>query len=164
MSKLLVKENPIMILPSLAEKIGFNEAVMLQQIHYWLLNSKHVIEERTWIFNTYKDWKKQMTFWSETTIKRTIRSLEDQGFLISGNFNFSKMDKTKWYTIDYEKLAAEVEGCQDYFLASGTSQMELSSQPERPMEDAGSEQPIPETTAETATEKKILLMLRLSNT
>ncbi|AND38369.1 conserved phage C-terminal domain-containing protein [Cytobacillus oceanisediminis] len=154
MSKLLVKENPIMILPSLAEKIGFNEAVMLQQIHYWLLNSKHVIEERTWIFNTYKDWKKQMTFWSETTIKRTIRSLEDQGFLISGNFNFSKMDKTKWYTIDYEKLAAEVEGCQDYFLASGTSQMELSSQPERPMEDAGSEQPISETTAETATEKK----------
>ena len=41
MSRLLIKESPVMIIPSLAVKIGLNEAVVLQQIHYWLGISKH---------------------------------------------------------------------------------------------------------------------------
>jgi hypothetical protein len=41
MSRLLINESPIMIIPSLAAKIGLNEAVVLQQIHYWLGISKH---------------------------------------------------------------------------------------------------------------------------
>ena len=41
MSKLLIYDNPIMILPTLAQKIGLNEAVILQQIHYWLVSSQH---------------------------------------------------------------------------------------------------------------------------
>ncbi|MCH6265342.1 conserved phage C-terminal domain-containing protein [Neobacillus citreus] len=104
MSKLLINENPVMIIPSLAVKIGLNEAVILQQIHYWVHGSRHVIEGRKWIFNTYKDWQEQLPFWSESTIKRAIHSLEKQGLLLSGNWNRSKMDKTKWYTIDYQRL------------------------------------------------------------
>ena len=41
MSKLLINERPIMILPTLAVKIGLNESIMLQQVHYWLLTSSH---------------------------------------------------------------------------------------------------------------------------
>src|SRR6476469_758071 len=104
MSKLLIQDKPIMILPSLAQKIGLNEAVILQQIHYWLVSSQHEKEGRKWVYNTYKEWQLQMPFWSESTIKRTIKSLEDQGYLLSANFNRFKMDKTKWYTINYEKL------------------------------------------------------------
>lgn len=96
MSKLLISEGPVMIIPSLAVKIGLNEAVVLQQIHYWVSSSSNVIKGRKWIFNTYKEWQKQLPFWSESTIKRTIRSLEDQGYLISANFNKLKIDKTKW--------------------------------------------------------------------
>ncbi len=106
MKKLLIKESPLLILPSLAVKIGFHEAAVLQQIHFWLTSSKHFIEGHKWIYNTYKGWHKQFPFWSESTIKRTILTLENLGLLISGNWNFSKMDKTKWYTIDYEKVAA----------------------------------------------------------
>ncbi|WP_066248291.1 conserved phage C-terminal domain-containing protein [Neobacillus drentensis] len=104
MSRLLIKENPVMIIPSLAVKIGLNEAVVLQQIHYWLGISKHQIEGRTWVYNTYEEWRKQLPFWSVSTIKRTIHSLEMKGLLLSANFNQMKMDKTKWYSIDYEKL------------------------------------------------------------
>jgi hypothetical protein len=104
MGKLLISEGPVMIIPSLAVKIGLNEAVVLQQIHYWVQSSTHLIEGRKWIYNTYKEWQKQLPFWSESTIIRTIRSLEDQGYLITGNWNHMKMDKTKWYTIDYEKV------------------------------------------------------------
>lgn len=88
----------------MAAKIGVNEAVVLQQIHYWLGISKHVIEERTWVYNTYEEWQKQLPFWSVSTIKRTIRSLEMMGLLLSNNWNEMKMDKTKWYSIDYEKV------------------------------------------------------------
>ncbi|MEH7178291.1 conserved phage C-terminal domain-containing protein [Neobacillus vireti] len=104
MSRLLINESPVMIIPSLAAKIGLNEAVVLQQIHYWLGISKHKIEGRTWVYNTYEEWQKQLPFWSVSTIKRSIRSLEMLGLLISANFNQMKMDKTKWYSIDYEKL------------------------------------------------------------
>lgn len=104
MSKLLIQESPMMIIPSLAVKIGLNESVVLQQIHYWLSTSSHMVKGRKWIYNTYQQWQKQFPFWSESTIKRTIHSLEKKGFLISENWNTSKMDKTKWYTIDYEKL------------------------------------------------------------
>jgi hypothetical protein len=104
MGKLLINENPLLIIPSLAVRLGVNEAVVLQQIHYWVMKSKHVKEGRQWIYNTYQDWQKQLPFWSESTVKRTIRSLEKQGYLLSDNWNKLKLDKTKWYTIDYEKI------------------------------------------------------------
>ena len=37
-------------------------------------------------------------------IKRALKNLEEKGIIITGNFNKLKMDRTKWYTIDYEKL------------------------------------------------------------
>ncbi|WP_235824875.1 DnaD domain-containing protein [Bacillus salipaludis] len=106
MSNLLVYENPMIVSPSLANRIGLNEAVVLQQVHYWVNKSNHIIEERKWIYNTYNDWQEQFSFWSLSTIKRVFRSLADQGLLLSGNWNKSKMDQTKWYTIDYERLEA----------------------------------------------------------
>ncbi|MED1472664.1 DnaD domain protein [Bacillus salipaludis] len=106
MSHLLVYENPMIVIPSLANRIGLNEAIVLQQVHYWVNNSTHMIEGRKWIYNTYNDWQEQFSFWSLSTIKRVFRSLADQGLLLSGNWNKSKMDQTKWYTIDYKRLEA----------------------------------------------------------
>jgi DNA-binding PadR family transcriptional regulator len=106
MSKLLINEAPIMIIPSLAVKISLNETIVLQQIHYWLQSSSHVIEGRKWIYNTYQDWQEQMPFWSKDTIYRAIRSLEKQGLLLTGNWNKKKSDNTKWYSINYQNLDA----------------------------------------------------------
>ncbi|EWG12918.1 conserved phage C-terminal domain-containing protein [Cytobacillus firmus] len=151
MSSLLVNERPMLILPSLAEKVGLNEAVLIQQIHYWLVKSRHIKEGRKWIYNTYKDWKKQMPFWSHATIGRTIRSLEEMGFLISANFNSSKMDKTKWYTIDYKKIA-ELEASLG--IEHRVSKVEEMNITDCDPEDDNVQQPIPETTTETTTKKK----------
>jgi len=104
MSKLLMKEEPVMIIPSLAVKIGLNEAVVLQQTHSWLTISKDVIRGKRWVYKTYLDWQKQLPFWSVSTIKRAIHKLESQGYLISGNWNKVILDHTKWYSIDYVKL------------------------------------------------------------
>ncbi|MBS4178132.1 conserved phage C-terminal domain-containing protein [Bacillus sp. FJAT-49731] len=149
MSKLLIKEYPVMIIPSLAVKLGVNEAVMLQQVHYWLVTSSHVKDGQKWIYNTYKDWQKQLPFWSESTVKRTTKSLEKQGYLISANFNQSKLDQTKWYTIDYVKLS-ELEGDASY-EQTGTQNGRFND-PDCPKQVSQLVPPIPEITTETTTE------------
>jgi hypothetical protein len=104
--KLLIPDNPLQVLPRLAVKIGLNEALILQQVHYWICNplNRNIREERVWVYNTYDQWGEQFPFWSYDTIKRTINSLEIKRLLISGEFNKSPTDRTKWYTIDYDVL------------------------------------------------------------
>ena len=111
MSNLLLDERPIMVLPKLACEIGLNEAIILQQIHYWLQKSKNIEAGHKWIYNTYNAWQKQFPFWSIPTIRRTITSLEKQGVLITGNFNKVGFDKTKWYRIDYQKIESMSRRC-----------------------------------------------------
>jgi uncharacterized phage protein (TIGR02220 family) len=151
MSKLLIQEKPLMIIPSLAVKIGLNESIILQQIHYWLVSSSHVIEGRKWIYNSYKDWQKQLPFWSESTIKRTIKSLEDQGYLISDNFNLHKMDKTKWYSIDYERLE-ELDDQTSTQAETSKSQLESMGSSNCDKEQGEMNQAIPEIPSEITTE------------
>ncbi|RLQ00460.1 DnaD domain protein [Geobacillus stearothermophilus] len=104
MSKLLLDEKPLVILPSLAKEIGLNEAIVLQQLHYWLQESNNERDGHRWVYNTYQDWQKQFPFWSIRTIRRTIKNLENKGIVISDYLNSMKIDKTKWYRIDYERL------------------------------------------------------------
>lgn len=104
MSKLLINEVPLMCLPSLAVKIGLNEALFIQQLHYWVDRSKNIIDGRQWVYNTMADWSKQFPFWSQKTLSRTISNLEKQKLVISGNYNQKGYDRTKWYTIDYGVL------------------------------------------------------------
>ena len=106
-SKLLISESPLQVLPTLAVKIGLNEALMLQQVHYWISNpmNKNVREGRVWVYKTYAEWQKEFPFWSLPTIKRTSLNLEGLGILIaSDKFNRLTTDRTKWYAIDYERL------------------------------------------------------------
>lgn len=109
MSKFLVGERPIILIPSLAVKLGMKEAIMLQHVHYWLSVSRNVKDGRKWVYNTYEEWKKQLPFWSLSTIKRTIAGLEEKGYILSDNFNAHNWDQTKWYSIDYKRLR-EIEG------------------------------------------------------
>ncbi|TCJ88035.1 UNVERIFIED_ORG: DnaD/phage-associated family protein [Anoxybacillus amylolyticus] len=105
MSNLLFDDQPLVILPQLALAIGLNESIVVQQLHYWLKKSENVHDGYKWVYNTYADWQRQFPFWSESTIRRIILKLEKMGIIVAANFNRSKIDKTKWYRIDYDKLA-----------------------------------------------------------
>jgi hypothetical protein len=110
---LLIEESPMVVLPSLAQKFGLREAIILQQVHYWLCTKlkntdKHtrtIIDGTPWVYNSYPDWQKQFCWWSVDTVERGFISLEKRGLLKSATYNKMKMDRTKWYTIDYAKLA-----------------------------------------------------------
>ena len=102
--QLLINEPPLQILPTLAKTIGLNEAIVLQQVHYWLNPqfNKNFFEERYWVYNTFTQWHQQFQFWSKKTIKRTIANLEESGLLIS--FVTIGFKRTKYYTLDYDLL------------------------------------------------------------
>lgn len=104
MSKLLLDESPILVLPSLATKVGLNEAIFIQQLHYWLKESNNIRDDYKWIYNTYEDWQEQFPFWSISTIRRIITKLEKANLIIIGNYNKMKIDNTKWYRINYPLL------------------------------------------------------------
>lgn len=146
MKNLLLNEHPLVILPSLAKKIGLNEAIILQQLHYWLQKSKHEYDGRRWIYNTYEKWQEQFPWWSTRTIQRIMSELEKQNIIIAGNYNKLKIDKTKWYSINYEQI--------------GTSSMTNWH-----VENDNMSPPLPETTTETnnnitTSEREILNTLK----
>lgn len=105
---LLLDSRPLVVVPELAVAIGLAEAIILQQIHYWLEINRR--EERnyrdgyTWTYNSVVEWQKQFPFYTTKTIQRTITKLENQGILISRLYNKENFDRTKWYRIDYTAL------------------------------------------------------------
>jgi len=72
-SKLLINEPPLQVLPSLAIAIGVSESIMLQQIHYLLATLKgKLIEGVKWIHMTGEEWQLQFPFWNANTIRRLL--------------------------------------------------------------------------------------------
>ena len=104
--QLLISEPPLQVLPSLALEVGLNGAIFLQQLHYRLLISRNIRDGEKWVYQSYPEWRdKEFPFWSVDTVKRTIQQLEKDGYVIGTSaFNKMKMDKTKWYRINYPKL------------------------------------------------------------
>ncbi|QEZ67719.1 hypothetical protein D4A35_01765 [Paraclostridium bifermentans] len=107
--RLLFNEEPITINRLAANVLGLNEAIVVQQIHYWLnINEKakiNIYDDKVWTYNTYDVWQKEnFTFWSVRTLKSIFKKLEDKGILIKGNYNKKKYDRTLWITLNYNKL------------------------------------------------------------
>lgn len=147
-SSLLLPEYPLQVLPNLANKIGLNEAIILQQIHYWLEQSKHEHKGKKWIYNSYKEWGNQFPFWSNATIRRTIANLEKKNLIYVDNFNKYNFDKTKWYSINYDELEV-LEG-----VSNAVAQNEQTSESKRAKAVAQNEQTNTRDYTETTTDRE----------
>lgn len=103
-SRLLIDEHPLLVLPRLAQILGVSEAIVIQQIHYWVTSkmNKNYFYGRYWVYNTYEQWNEQFPFWCQRSVRTAIRSLEKQGALIS--FVTKDFKKKKYYAIDYAAL------------------------------------------------------------
>jgi len=101
---LIINDKPLLIPPTLATLIGLKESIILQQLHYWLQRSKNIRENRKWVYFTYDQLVEQFPFFSKSTIRRAISYLENNGLLCSKQFNKMKIDRTKWYSINYDAL------------------------------------------------------------
>ena len=86
----------------LADRYGLNEAVMLSHLTYWIFrnqtNGIHFHDGKYWTYNSARAFAQQFSFWSESQIRRVLKSLEEKGLTVKGNFNESSYDHTTWYS------------------------------------------------------------------
>lgn len=112
-SPLLTDEEPLQVLPSLAVRVGLNEAIILQQLHYWLRNKKsgEVIGGVKWIFNSFDEWVEQFPFLSKRTVERSFAKLEAMRIVLSEQFG--GRDRRNYWRIDYDALNALLNPTSD---------------------------------------------------
>lgn len=152
MSKLLLNEEPLIVMPQFAVKVGLNCAIIVQQMHYWTeINRKadrNYYDGYHWTYNSVTEWNKQFPFWSEQTIQRTITKLEKAKIIVSANYNKKQYDRTKWYRVNYEMLTTIEESTSyqiDMFILSDWGNQAINLIP-----------PIPETSTKTSTETSFI--------
>jgi uncharacterized phage protein (TIGR02220 family) len=105
--KLLIEENPLFVLPSLAMAVGVDKAMLLQQLHFRLAYHGVKRDGHMWYCQKLSHWSRQLPFFSEAKIKRLFQQLEKDGLVIATDkYNSFFVDRTKWYRIHYEKLAS----------------------------------------------------------
>lgn len=107
MSRLLIDELPLQLLPSLAAKIGLQEAIVLQRLseltappasdHPWV-----------WLGMTYEQWAEQFPFWSQETIRKIIHRLRVRGLVLSRPRALNPFDRVNEYTVDHALLEREL--------------------------------------------------------
>lgn len=100
---LLLKVKPLVISPELASRIGLNEAIVLQQICYWLEDTTSGVEHdgRRWVYNTIEEWTQQFPFWSEKTVKRALTSLKNLELIYVEQLKKTQHDRTNYYAINH---------------------------------------------------------------
>ena len=107
---LLMQEPPLQVLPSLAKAIGLNEAIVLQQLHYLLRQSKTTYDGQPWVSLSYDDWETiHFPFWCARTVRRAILMLQKLKLITSTTrYNRHFLDDMKWYTINYSEVSQQV--------------------------------------------------------
>lgn len=105
----LLAKTPLSIKKEIENEIGLNGAVILQKLHFWLEKNKkeqrNYIDGKFWTYNSIRAWQEDYFYYlSFSTVKRAFAKLEKAEYIISANFNKDTRDRTKWYTINYDKL------------------------------------------------------------
>jgi len=86
-----------------AQKYGVDGAVMLYHVRYWVAkneaNENNFHEGQYWTYNSTKAFAILFPFYTARKIGRILTKLEDDGAIVSGNFNGKRYDRTKWFTL-----------------------------------------------------------------
>lgn len=87
----------------IASKYGIAEAILLGYFYYWIVKNEisdiNFYDGHYWTFSTIRELAKKHPYLSVPTIHRILRKLEDEGLILTGNYNKISYDKTKWYTL-----------------------------------------------------------------
>lgn len=149
------KSRTLIVNTDLALVLGdLNEAIVLNQLNYWIeINKKaekNLVDGKYWVYNSYSDWRiNNFPYWSEKTIQRTFTRLENKGVVLSANYNKLAIDKTKWYTIDTEKLQELVNEFNSNEDKMTNRQDNMTDRQDKmTCREGQSDRPLPEITAE----------------
>lgn len=85
----------------IAAMYGVDESIMIANLQFWIrkneANGKHFHDGRFWTYNSIDAFTKLFPFWTARQIRRILKSLEEKGVIVTGNYNTSAYDRTTWY-------------------------------------------------------------------
>ena len=86
---------------NIAAIYGVDESIMIYNLSFWIskneANGKHFHDGRFWTYNSIDAFTKLFPFWTARQIRRILKSLEEKGVIVTGNYNTSAYDRTTWY-------------------------------------------------------------------
>lgn len=94
----------------LAQQYGIEEAILIHHFQFWIMvnirQGVNLHEGRIWTFQKHKAMLAIFPYFkTRHKFKNLIKSLVDQGVLITGCFNENKWDRTTWYAFaDQERF------------------------------------------------------------
>lgn len=98
----------------IAEIYGVDGAIMLENLYFWInknkANERHFHDDKYWTYNSMKAFTKLFPFWTHRQIERILKNLEKSGAIITGNYNKSSYDHTRWYALTETVKAIYVNG------------------------------------------------------
>lgn len=132
-----------------AKKVGVNSAVILQNLAFWLktneANGTNYFDGRHWSYNSVNAMTEIFIYLSRYQIEKALKDLEDDGYIVSGNYNKMAYDRTKWYSITDEGYGLfESELSISKKLSNALLKKQKWSGNKTEMDYKESEQPIPD--------------------
>lgn len=86
----------------LASSYGIEEAIIIHNLYFWIkknaANENNFHDGRYWTYNSSKAFSVLFPYMTESKIYRVLKSLEEKGFIVKGNYNETKYDRTTWYS------------------------------------------------------------------
>lgn len=86
-----------------AKKYGVDGAIIIENIYFWIAknraNKKHFYNGNYWTYNSITAFMELFPYWSSGQLERIIKKLEVDGAILTGNYNKSKYDRTKWFML-----------------------------------------------------------------
>lgn len=125
-SQILFQGKLLVVDPILAKLIGLNESIVLKQIDYWANYNEqagqYYKDGYYWTTSSVEAWQERdFLFWSVDTIQRTLKKLEQMDLIICGKFNRDKLNHTKWYRVNHDKL----KKYEDQYMKIKTQKLEF---------------------------------------
>ena len=86
-----------------AMELGINAAIVLENIGFWIkkneANRTNYYDGYYWTYNTRKAYIELFPYFSEKQIHLVFKKLIEGEYIICGNYNQSKYDRTLWYAL-----------------------------------------------------------------
>ena len=85
-----------------AVEVGVEAATILNNIYFWNLKNwanDKLQDDLPYTYNSAKAFCELFPYFNEKKIYRLLKELEDNGYIVTGNFNSSAYNRTKWYCV-----------------------------------------------------------------
>lgn len=91
---------------NIAKMFGVNEAIIINAFQFWIAknkaNNRNFYDGRYWTYNSVSAFQEMFPYMSESQIRRTLKKMQEQNIIMTGNYNKSSYDRTLWYAFtDY---------------------------------------------------------------